>query len=1038
MRGPVPRVFTIPPGASFLPTLADALLDGSLVGDVPLGEALVYLPTRRAARAFAATLSERHGGRALLLPRIVPLGEADEAEWELSGILEGAEPLLPPIPPLERRLILTRLIQAWSAQVDRELLRLDPGSPFLVPASPADAVGLAGDLETLMDALTTEGLPWDDLAAAVETDYSHYFELTLRFLRVAAENWPGILAGRGASDPARRQGDLLRAEAERLRRERPTTPIVAAGSTGSIPGTAALLAAIAGLPKGAVVLPGLDTDLDEAGWTGIGRIAEGEFVHGHPQATLRRLLDAYLKVDRSAVTALGTPGKQARMRARMVSEALRPAETTDRWADLAPAARARIVDEGASGLAIVEAADEREEALAAAVALRETLETPGRTAILITPDRGLAVRVAAELARWDVAVEDSAGTPLPDTRAGRLARLAADAAVHDFHPTRVLALLAHPDVRLGLSRAEVERGAAALEIGTLRGPAPGPGPSGLARALAAGRDDNPRHAPRPRKRLTPEDWDLAARLVNGLAGAFTGFSADDRGEDELDLMELADAHRRTVDALREPASDEADQPADRGEEALATLFDDLAMADDGPIRGRLPDYPAFFAALARLRVVPPVRATGHRRVRILGLLEARLLDADRVVLGGLDEGVWPPRAQTDAFLNRPMRAKVGLSPPERRIGQSAHDWAQALGVADAVITRAHKRDGQPTVPSRFLQRLKAFAGEAAWGRMTTGGRRFLHLARALDARPAAPPLRRPAPRPSPALFPRALSVTEIETLIRDPYAIFARHVLGLDALEPIATVPSAASRGSLVHEALARFAAAFPTGLPAHPEAELLQIGLDLFGPLADSHPELHAEWWPRFLRLSGAFLRWEGERRGGLRHVHAEASGSWSFPLGDGSTFTLRARADRIEAGQDGGRVIVDFKTGQPPTAPEVFAGFAPQLTLEAAMLKHGAFRDVGGTTLPDLLYIHASGGREPLKPRPVEPPRGEARTVAALVAEHERRLRELLDRFVAGEAGYPSRPYPKYARRWSPYDHLARVKEWSLAGEGGGEDAT
>jgi ATP-dependent helicase/nuclease subunit B len=276
-----------------------------------------------------------------------------------------------------------------------------------------------------------------------------------------------------------------------------------------------------------------------------------------------------------------------------------------------------------------------------------------------------------------------------------------------------------------------------------------------------------------------------------------------------------------------------------------------------------------------------------------------------------------------------MRAAVGLAPPERRIGEAAHDFVQALGVPDAVVTRARKQDGQPAVPSRFLARLEAFVGAAAWGRVRARGDRLLRLARALDERPAAPPLKRPAPRPDPTLFPRSLSVTEIETLIRDPYAIFARHVLGLDPLEPIATLPGAASRGTLVHDALARFAASFPTELPHSPEDRLLEIGGNLFGPLAQNHPALHAEWWPRFRRMAGAFALWEQLRRADLERVHPEASGAWAIPLSDGTVFTLRARADRIEAGRDGSHAIVDFKTGEPPSPSDIFAGFAPQLTL-------------------------------------------------------------------------------------------------------------
>src|SRR3954469_9476034 len=365
-----PRVFSIPPGCPFLPTLADALLGGRILPGFPdspaaLADATIYLPTRRAARGLVAFLAERGGSRAQLLPRIVPLGEADEAEFELTAgaALEEAEVLAPPIPPLERRLILTRLVQRWSAEVDRDLLRLGPGIPFMVPASPADAVNLAGDLEALMDSFTTEDIAWEDLAAAVDAEYSKYFEITLRFVQIAAEHWPSILAERQASDPSRRQSALISAEAKRLRRDRPTRPIIAAGSTGSVPATAALLAAIARLPNGAVVLPGLDHHLDDASWATIGGIADDETdpVHGHPQAVLRRLVDLDLQIRRSEIQVLGQPPDRALARNHLLSEALRPADTTDRWATIVPEDRIALSVAGSQGLALIEAADEREE-----------------------------------------------------------------------------------------------------------------------------------------------------------------------------------------------------------------------------------------------------------------------------------------------------------------------------------------------------------------------------------------------------------------------------------------------------------------------------------------------------------------------------------------------------------------------------------------------------------------------------------------------------------------------------------------------------
>ena len=1036
-----PRVFTIPPGTPFLPTLADALVSGRLVGEVgrdpfALASVTLYLPTQRAVRALSTVLAQRLGGAALL-PRMIPLGEADEAELDLSSntLLETPDDLLyPSIPALERRLILARLVQKWAETVDRELLPIDDEVPFLVPSSPADAVALAADLEGLMDALTVEGLPWSEIAAAVEAEHSRYFRLTLDFLRIAAEHWPDILAARSLADPAARARRLVLAEAARLERDRPDDPVIVAGSTGSVPATARLIAAVARLPRGAVVLPGLDLHLDDEGWEaidGAGGTRE-EIAHGHPQAILRALPGPRgLAAGRAEVETLGDPSPEALARERLLSQALRPAETTDAWARLDPTERLTLAREGMAGLAVGEAADEREEALVAALALRETLETPGATAALVTPDRGLALRVSAELARWGIAAEDSAGLSLARSQAGRFARRVAELAA-EVAPARVIALLAHPFVRLGLTRSEVVRAAAALEIGGLRGPAPIPKNSfdGMRAAVALQRNATER-VPRAKRRLKPIDWDLAENILDRLEIALDAFRTDLHPAIG-NLVALAALHREACERMM-GGTDEDEPIDDPSLDTLDGLFDDLESAEQEDLPGRFSDYAAFFTALARDRTVACAQRSAHPRLRILGPLEARLLSVDRIVLGGLDETVWPVRQTTDAFLNRPMRGQVGLSPPERRIGQAAHDFVQALGTHDAVVTRAAKREGSPTVPSRFLQRLRAFGGDAVWAGATARGQRLRGLAAILDRGQEAPPLRltRPAPRPDPDLFPSRLSVTEVETLVRDPYSIFARHILGLEALEPMAVVPGAAERGSLIHKILGDFSAAHPGPLPADAETLLYTIAFEAFGPLQDQYPELYAEWFPRYERMAVAFLEWEAGQRQGLRAIHAERSGKLTIPLGE-KTFTLSARADRIEARADGGYCIVDFKTGTPPSNRTVFAGFSPQLTLEAAMLMHGAFEGLKAASVPDLLYVHASGGREPFRPIPVKAPPGDARAVAAIVEEHLERLRGLIARYMTGEAAFLSRPYPQYVRAYNEYDHLARVLEWSLAGEG------
>ena len=1031
---PPPRVFTIPPGVPFLPTLAEALRSGILTDGWPdgteLADATLYLPTRRAGRALTEILTEATGGRATLLPRIVPLGDEDDPqEPALGGTARTV-----PIPPLERRLILTRLVQAWQDRVRQS------GDGTAASGTPASSLALAGDLEKLMDSFALQGVPWSALHAAIEVEVSEYYELTLDFITIAQENWPRILADRGACDPALRRHEAVVQEAERLAADPPQGPIVAAGSTGSMPATAKLLGAIARLPHGAVVLPGLDLTLDEAAWTAIAGEG-GDPLWGHPQHMMRRLLAGELGIDRAAVRELGPRHAErhpATARRRFVSEALRPAETTDSWAAMPQDDRLALVRDASQGLALIEADDEREEALAIAVALRETLAEPARTAALVTPDRMLARRVAAELGRWGIATEDSAGCPVSGSDAGRLARLAADVAAGDFQPVATTALLAHPAVTLGQSRQDTVRAASALDIGALRGPAPGPGVEGLRAALDLRRQERGPRDPEPRRRLTDSDWDAASDLLNRLDAAFAGFRP--QAEDPtVDLAGLAALHRDALVALMEPAAGE-DGPEPPGWRQLDELFDDLALAASSGtgLTGRIADYPDVFAALAFDRTVAPQAAGTHRRVKILGLLEARLLDPDRIVLAGLDETIWPPKADTDAFLNRPMRIALGLSPPERRIGQTAHDFAQALGTADVILTRAKKRDGKPTVPSRFIERLDAFAsGSEAWASVRLRGGWYRTLAAALERPRAVRPVSRPEPRPGGHRFPGRLSVTEIETLVRDPYGIYARHILRLDPLDPVALPPAAAERGTILHAIVAVFAERYGTLEPGERETVLREIGRAALTSIAAAYPALHALWMPEFERLAPPLAAWEASRRPDITALQLETRGQLAIRVSDEDRLVIRGKADRIETSASGRSTVVDFKTGQPPSNPTIAVGFAPQLVMEAAMLMAGGFPGIAQTgTLPAMLYVKL-GGRDRLVPRDIAPPKGDPRSMDQIVTAHLDGLRALVSRYVLEDEGYRARPFPQHVNAFSAYDHLARVKEWSVAGERDGDGA-
>ncbi|HWN53447.1 MAG TPA: double-strand break repair protein AddB, partial [Xanthobacteraceae bacterium] len=264
------RVFTIPPSAPFLPTLIRAfregrLVDGFVPGPLDFADTTIFLPTRRACRLVRDAFLQVLGVDAAVLPRIVPIGDIDEDELVFADVATGDAALdalgLPrALGGLERRFLLARLVLKWAERIAPPV-----GEAPLVVRHPAAALALADDLAKLMDDMTTREVPWQRLDGLVPDELDQYWQLTLRFLLIAREVWPGILAERGAIEPAVRRDRLIAAEAARLA-SRPGKPIIAAGSTGSMPATAKLLATIAGLPHGAVVLPGLDTELDEDSW----------------------------------------------------------------------------------------------------------------------------------------------------------------------------------------------------------------------------------------------------------------------------------------------------------------------------------------------------------------------------------------------------------------------------------------------------------------------------------------------------------------------------------------------------------------------------------------------------------------------------------------------------------------------------------------------------------------------------------------------------------------------------------------------------
>ncbi len=965
----------IPPQAAFL----DMLAQRWLAQHADAARGLILLPTRRAARALAEAFLRAGDGRPMLLPRIIALGALDEMPLTLAGALD----LPPAIEAAPRLAALSRLILA-------------------LPADQGGAVGLDGawrlaqDLAALMDEAERAEVPLREaLRDATGGQYAEHWQITLQFLRIVTDLWPAVLEEQGLMNPARQQAALLGAQARAWQEAAPDHPVWAAGMTGATPAVVRLLGVIAGLPQGLVLLPGLDAAMPEAVWNAIGPT--------HPQAGLKRLLAgmgaAWEEVEVWPAEPSARPG--------LLAQALLPAEALGAWRALAAP--------DISGMSRLSPADQQEEAAAIALVLRDALEVPGARAALITPDRALAGRVAVELRRWGVVADDSAGEPLAETPPAVFLRLLATALAEELAPVALLGLLKHPLAAAGLTTADCRAAARALERACLRGPKPPGGLTGL-------------------RRITSDKPELA-RFVDRLEVCLepalrTGASRLAAPADLLAGLVAAGEALAATDARAGPARLWAQEEG----EALASI-----LAAALPALADLPDQapkvlPGLLDALLTGEVVRSRRAlrasagegAEHPRVFIWGLLEARLQSVEVAVLGGLAEGVWPQTTDPGPWMSRPMRREAGLPDPEEAIGQSAHDFtAAACAAGTVVLSCPRRRDGAPAVPARWLVRLEALlkgAGcrlpehpAAAW-------------AAALDRPAGAPrPVAAPQPRPALHLRPRKLSVTEIETWIADPYAIHARHILRLRALDPLEQATDAADYGSVVHEGLHQFFAAHGTkwpedahlGLRTAMDAALLRKGL---------RPALREWWRPRLHRIAD----WVAETQAGRAPPAAlatELSGTWvlaDVPRG----FTLTGRADRIERRADGRIAILDYKTGAPPPAGAVADLSAPQLPLEAAMAQAGAFGAAFQAAAAELTYWQLSGGFEAGVVKPTF--KGDPAATEAAAAEAEAKLRARIAAFDDPATAYLARPYPAFAPRFGDYAQLARIAEWDLAGEG------
>ena len=977
MEARKPQVYAIAAHRGFADALVAGLVPRYSDPEVGLARLTLLLPSTRAVRTVTEAFI-RHSGAGLLMPRMAVVGDLDLDET-LGPLLDplGAGAAIPPAADPTRRLLkLAQFIPLAMQSLGREAPR---GAALL---------RLAQEIARAIDRLLVEDIDpealWQERVLQVLAEMSEHWKANTKLFYAVEQMWRAELAERGEIDAAKRRNRLFARAAEKWRAEPPATPIVAAGVTSAAPALAELLRVVSELPQGAVILPDLDLAMPAEVWEELGSagapdtdppLARGDAVT-HPQYHLKLLLNR-MGVARGEVEPWHRAGLGAGPpeRSHAISNLFLPPQASKTWVGL-PADKRRL-----SGVRLLETANPEEEAQAIALLVRQALEEPERRVAVVTPDRGLARRVVHHLRRWNIDADDSAGRPLAQTAAGRLLLLLAEVAAADAAPVPLVALLEHPLVRTGEERAAWLDAVRKFER-KLRGPRPAPGLEALDEVAAeAG---------------VERWWSGASAILVPLA--ITG---------QHPLAELLD----TLAAAAEALCGTAVWAREDGR-ALAALVEDLRFhAAETGFAIAVDELPAALRdAMERVAVRPPYG--GHPRVAIYGLLEARMTRAELVICAGLNEGAWPATPALDPLLPPAVLRALGVPGSDFRIGLSAHDLAGLLGAPEVVLSRSARDLQGPTIPSRFLLRVKALLGHKS--AEESADTATLALARALDDAAPAPAYPRPEPRPSQEQRLVRVSVTGLDRLRSDPYQFYASEVLQLSELDPLDAEPTPQWRGTAAHKVLETW---HKTGRPMREIADEVLAEMN-------HHPLMRALWRPRLMKA----LEWVEEQIAAdpaRIPTLIEQKGQWTY-----RGVRLTGKADRIDRLADGTLAVVDYKTGQPPTGKQVQNGYALQLGTTGLMLRAGAFEGLQGEPGVFEYWSLAKSKDSDTGFGSVRTPllTGNKRTgvpLADFLREAQRFLDDALDRWILGDEPFTARLNPD-APGYSTFDQLMRLDEW------------
>jgi ATP-dependent helicase/nuclease subunit B len=977
-KGSAPRahVFNVPLGNDLCDVTAQWILQSAGADPLAISNNILLLPNNRAIKAMTEAFV-RQAAPGMLLPHMVAVGDMqlDEALGPMLDPIEASGAIWPAIASFERLMLLAKLVQ------DQQ-----PGD---APLSPAEALRLARKLAELIDALEVDLVDFTQFAdIKIEADLAGHWQSAYARLLQILPAYRAQLTARKLMGPAERRNHLLAALEQRLAQNVDMPPVIAVGITTSAKAVARVLRRVALMPNGHVILPGVDLNLSNARWDdlspstddspGFGRRHNVEV---HPQFHLKHLLEL-MGIDRSEIDIL--PTARTEPESTTISEIFCLPEQSIYWQDLPP------LRKSLPHAKWLEAEDSAQEAKAIAVRIRGALEVAGKRVALITPDRELAVRVAGQLHRWGIEVDDSAGIPLLQTPPGTLALALVDAIWSRFSASSILAIAKHPLVFAGAERLAWLDHVRQLDL-ALRGTASGIGLSAITRRLQAARKPN-------------------TDLIAWWSGVAT----------QLAPLERADGQpfEHVLASLRDVATALTDGGIWRGASGreLTRNWEEVTSSDLFTL-GRVDatGLVATFKEIFSGAVVRPPYG-GHPRVAIYGLLEARLQQADYLICSGLNEGTWPQIAQPDPWLAPAIRRHLKLPTLDRNIGLSAHDLATALGAQEVLLTRARRDRGGPTVASRFLLRIKALMGEAL-----EVDDALLGWADALD-RPAKkePFASRPLPMPNAQQRLVSLSVTDFDQLKSDPYSFYAKRILGLPVLEKVDAEPSYAWRGSLVHDILEKWFThdnCAVDKLVARADALLAQEASD---------PLLRTLWQPRI----AAGLRWVADE---TKRLMAEEGRVVAVAEQPGTVhikgIAVRGRVDRIDRTADGDLVIIDYKTGTPPSTKQINAGFALQLGLIGYMAEALAIKGVSGTASHFEYWSLAKNKAKdfgfiavPTSTRAADNKPERADFVAFAVEQAE----AAIGKWILGNTPFTAKLHPEFAL-YGDYDQLMRLQEWN-----------